>query len=230
MNYSSNLLYVWTMGGDVRQLSFPVDLAGASANASANASPVSIEKEPVAAPKKQTVPEYAIEPFIDNLRRTVSGVNKYSEIPYNNEVSTRQTREPIPLFRFQVEPNKNYKLNVMLRARVDYKYTVPVLAKYSIETNSPTSFMNYRASYVSSHEVNTGEEKTSNTLGSILTAVVDSKLSLIRINATFQMNTIAGLNGVEIRVHHGIKTNDDPEATLYSLEGSYAVLSEITGI
>ena len=231
---NSNLLYVWTANGSMTSLSFPADLApvnpadkqatqATQATQAPQAKPIAMQTKP------PVVPDYAIEPFIDNLRRTVSSRSQYSEVPYNNEVSTRNQREPLPLFKFFLEPNKQYKLNALIRAKVSYKYTVPVLAKYTIETNSPGSFMNYRATYVSSHEINTGIEQNSNVLGAVLTMVVDSKLSLIRLTATFQTNAVVGINGVELRVHHGLKT-DDPEATLYGLEGSYATLTEIIGI
>lgn len=218
---SSPLLYVWTAGGTMASLSFPGDLAPPTETPVVQ--PVEQKKTP------QKIPEYAIEPFIDNLRRTVSSVNQYSEIPFSNEVSTRQERETIPVFKFILQPNRVYKLNVLIRAKVNYKYTVPVLAKYRIETNSPGSIMNYRATYVSSNEVNTGSEKNSNVLGSVLSMVVDSNLSLIRLTATFQTNTLTPPSGVELRVHHGLKT-DDPEATLYGMDGSYAILSEMTDI
>lgn len=212
----SNVFYVWTAEGGLASLPIPADLM------------------PV--PPKKTMPTATatattatVEPFVDNLRRTISAINQYSEIPYNNILQTRLAREPLPVFKFLVKPDTIYKLNINLRAKVVYQYTVPVIAKYTIETNRPVAFMNYKASYISSNETVAGVERTSNTLGAPMGMVVDSKLTLVRIEATFQTNADIGTGDVELRLHHGIQT-DDPENTLYALEGSTAVLTELLPI
>jgi hypothetical protein len=156
----------------------------------------------------------------------VSAVNQYSEIPYNNILQTRLAREPMPVFKFLVKANTVYKLNVNLRAKVVYKFTVPVIVKYTVETNRPAAFMNYKALYISSNETVAGVERISNTMGAPMAMVVDSKMTLVRMEVTFQTNANLGTGDVELRVHHGIQT-DDPESTLYALEGSTATLTEL---
>lgn len=209
MSFGSNLVYVWTAGGTLATMTIPPSL---------------LSSDTTKTPKQTDAP--IIEPFVDNLRRTVSSINNYSEIPYNNILTTRLAREPMPVFKFLLSPNKIYKLNILIRAKIDYKYRVPILAKYFIETNRVTAFMNYRASYISSNETVMGTEKTTNTLNTPMAMVVDSNLTIIRIEATFQTNTNLGTGDVELRLHHGLQT-DDPEATLYCMQGSNAVLTEV---
>lgn len=212
----SQIVYVWTGTGSLLPLEVPMDLitGGETAVAAVATVPATHPKE---APKK----EPATEGF-DNLRRTNSAVNQYIEIPSNNIVSTRNQYETIPLFRLRVEPNKKYRLNVVIRAKTDYKFAVPILARYYVEADAPNMIKEYRATYVSSNETVNGAEKTMTTLGGTMIMVVDSKLSIIKISASF----IGGNLATELRIHHGIKT-DDPDAILYCLEGSHAILSEI---
>jgi len=213
MSFGSNLLYVWTAGGSLASMTIPPSLIPAHDTSTTET-----------LTKKTESP--VIESFVDNLRRTVSNINQYSEIPYNNILTTRLAREPLPIFKFLLLPNKKYKLNIHIRAKIDYKYRVPILVKYYLETNRVVAFMNYRASYISSNETVMGAEKTVNTLNTPMSMVVDSKLTIIRIEATFQTNTNLGTGDLELRLHHGLQT-DDPEATLYCLEGSIGVLTEL---
>lgn len=202
------IVYVWTGTGSIVPLEVPVDLTN-----------------PVATPAKPATPATPTIESFDNLRRTNSSVNQYIEIPKNNMVSTRRPMEKIALFRFRLEPNKSYKLNIQIRARTDYKFAVPILARYYLQSNNPAMLKNFRSTYVSSGETVNGAEKTTSVFGTTMLMVVDNKLSVIRITAEF----ITGNLLTELTVHHGIKT-DDPDATLYCLEGSNAILSEIVEI
>jgi hypothetical protein len=221
-----SLVYTWTANGTLASMTFPEDLRPAKDRDATATRAKAIGGAIATTTETRTVEEATIEPFIDNLRRTVSAINQYIEIPFNNVLSTGNAKEPLPVFKFILAPNKRYKLNILIRARTEYRYTVPILAKYTIETNSPGSFMDYRATYVSSNETAIGTEKNSSVLGAEMQLVVDSKLSLLRFTATFQTNAVSGINGVELRLHHGIQT-DDPDAKLYALDGSYGVLSEV---
>lgn len=206
----SNVFYVWTAEGGLASLPIPAELMPAAPAA------------PQIQPKQETV----VEPFVDNMRRTMSAINQYVEIPYNNILTTRLAREPTPVFKFLVKPDKIYKLNINLRAKVAYRFTTPIIIKYTLESNRPSAFLNYKAAYISSNETVAGVERTVNTLGAPMPMVVNSTLTLVRIEATFQTNKDVGFGDVELRLHHGIKT-DDPENTLYAMEGSTATLTEL---
>jgi hypothetical protein len=215
-----HIVYVWTSTGSLMPLEMPLDLMGGQYAQLA-------KPEQPAKPAQLAKPEQPAKPVegFDNLRRTTSSVNQYIEIPRNNIVSTRSAFENIPLFRFRVEPNKKYRLNVNIRAKTDYKFAVPIMARYIIQAEAPTMIKEYSATYVSSNETVNGSEKTTSTLGTTMYMVVDSKLSVIKLTATF----IGGPFPTELRVHHGLQT-DDPNAILYCLEGSNAVLSEIVEV
>lgn len=188
-------LYVWTANGTIQEL----------------------------IPRNKSVKKtsHAIEGF-DNLRRTTSSRGQFIEIPSNNLIKTRSPIDTQPLFRFTVLPNRKYKLFIAIRAKTSYKYKLPVFARYYIKSPKPNVLSEYSATYVSSNETAMESEKKSFSIGSAMEAIVDSKLSIVKIDVTFRCIK----DGTTILVHHGIQT-DDPEAEIYCLAGSTASLMEI---
>lgn len=196
--------YVWTANGKIETLLY-----------TSMSAPKEKEQE------GQEVQGRQMETF-DNLRRTVSSKGVFIEIPTNNLIKTRLPMDTTPLFSFTVGAGKKYRLSLSIRAKTVYKFKLPVFGRYSIIAKNPQFITEYIATYVSSSASSVETEKKSYALGSVMQVVVDSKLSIIKIDVTFRCTT----RDTTINVLHGIIA-DDPEAELYCMAGSVASLNEV---
>lgn len=164
-------------------------------------------------------PDQAIEKF-DNGKRTVSSRSQFMQAPSTNLIKTRDRKAREPLFKFQTLSHKKYELNIAIQAKTVYKYKIPVLCKYYVAVDRTSNVYDTKITSSSSASGPIADA-TSVVWGSDINLVVDTKATHIKINVTFRVT-----GAVNISVFHGIST-DDPEAELYCLDGSFAVLTEV---
>lgn len=159
------------------------------------------------------------------IRNNLVAVKARSQIGFSDEITTRMQNAEVlskPIFKFITEGNDTqYTLNILIRARVNYKYKVPVMGEYMIVVSTPEYITDYQATYASSSTVAVEKEKRISTPGAKMQVVVDPTVTYVRITASF-VNRLS----TKIEVYHGIKT-DDPYSELYCEPGSYASLVKV---